>query len=88
MHAFHEVKGDRPPFVFFHFDERWKTYDANAIGQIIVWTNPATVVSGLKLISKIPEGEVCNYLGIMATLSGPGNFCPHLNARFGSNREF
>lgn len=27
---------------------------------------------GLELVSKIPEGEVCNYLGIMDTLGGPG----------------
>lgn len=33
-------------------------------------------VAGLKLISKIPEGEVCNYLGIMDTLGGPGIFGP------------
>lgn len=39
--------------------------------------------AGLKLISKIPEGEVCNYLGIMDTLGGPGNFRPHLDARLG-----
>lgn len=33
-------------------------------------------VAGLKLISKIPQGEVCNYLGIMDTLGGPGIFGP------------
>lgn len=41
--------------------------------------------AGLKLISKIPEGEVCNYLGIMDTLGGPANFRPHLDARPAEN---
>ena len=40
------------------------------------WTKAAATELGLKLISKIPEGEVCNYLGIMDTLGGPAIFRP------------
>lgn len=36
---------------------------------------------GLEVISKIPQGEVCNYLGIMDTLGGPGIFRPAASRR-------
>lgn len=45
-------------------------------------------VPRLELISKIPEGEVCNYLGIMDTLGGPANFRPNYRIRSRCGRRF
>lgn len=42
----------------------------------------------MELISKIPEGEVCNYLGIMDTLGGPANFRPNCRIRSRCGRRF
>lgn len=45
-------------------------------------------VPRLELISKIPEGEVCNYLGIMDTLGGPANFRSNYRIRSRCGRRF